>query len=186
MAGGKLIVAASKKVASNATAALAAATPVIRSKFFEFVKNMGYVVPVVVAGDYASDSLQKFFDSNLGTDGDAAVIAEALVRSGISPEALIDDAVVKADPRLGSLLEKLRKLTDQSAKKAVKHADKTLDPDDEDAIARDILREERVAVALSIYGTGARYALCHPNGGIPPYDFVWYEATRRARSQRRG
>jgi hypothetical protein len=103
------------------------------------------------------------------------IAAEALVRSGVDVNDVLPRDLIGSDKTLQQIRSAADKIAGSLQAQFASGSDKTLNQGGE-AIAADALRRTRVEAALSVYGSGKRYFLCHPNGGIPAEDFAWYDA----------
>jgi hypothetical protein len=109
------------------------------------------------------------------------IAAEALVRSGISPNDVLPSDLIGRDKTLQVIRLAADRIAQSMQQQFAAGSDKTL-AQGEGGIAADALRRRRVEAALGVYGSATNYFLCHPNGGIPAEDFAWH----RAVIQRRG
>lgn len=102
------------------------------------------------------------------------VATEALVRSGVKVDDILPVDVVGNDAQLQRIRASALTLVGSLQTRFAQGSDTTL-AGPVDQIAKDALRKERVQTVLRVYGSQKAYFLCHPNGGVPPEDFVWYE-----------
>lgn len=103
------------------------------------------------------------------------VATEALIRAGVRPDDVLPVDLVGQDKTLLAIRASAEAIVNSLQNRFQSGSDKTLQHG-EAAIAADALRRKRVEAALGVYGSADRYFLCHPNGGIPAEDFVWYRA----------
>lgn len=107
-----------------------------------------------------------------------SIAANSLVRAGMSIDDVLPADLVGENVQLAKIREGALRLTGAFQNQLAAGSSKLI-TQTTDHIAADMFRRQAVEVALSVYGSANRYALCHPNGGIPVEDFVWYDRVVR-------
>ena len=105
----------------------------------------------------------------------ASIVAGAASAAGINPRDIIPDDVIGSNPVLAQVMAEAEATFVAMQNKYAAGSDRTLaGPTRKPDTANDVIRRRRVEAVLSVYDTEEKYFLCHPNGGVPVEDFVWY------------
>lgn len=108
------------------------------------------------------------------------VTTEAMLRAGINMGDVIPRDLIGNDKNMMAIRTSAERLVATLQQRFEAGSDKTLDQGVDNAVA-DLMRRKRVEAVRGIYGNEAAYFLCHPNGGVPPSDFAWYDTVIRGR-----
>lgn len=157
--------------AAAAAQALQTYGPAVMEKAKSAVKaaTSGRVTDVAKLPDYVGASPQRM-----------AVMADALVRSGVRPDDIIPPDLAGTTPELKKIKDAAYALASKLQARFTAGADPTIVPAAAEQAAGDLLRVKRVQAALRVFGDEATYFLCNPNGGIPASDFAFFRSMRSA------
>lgn len=155
-------------IAANAASAAAQYGPEVLAKARDMLKKAtsGKVTNVNGLKSYIGGSAERL-----------SVAGGALVRAGLSPDDIIPKDMIGSNSALQAIRATLDKTASAMQSTYNKGSDTTLNDD----VEGDVVRRRRVEAAIRVYGNEETYFLCHPTGGIPRADFVWYRAVIRPR-----
>lgn len=106
------------------------------------------------------------------------VTTEAMLRGGVAIDDILPKDLTGSNQQLTKLREVGLALVATLGSQYDRGSDKSLAQGPAN-IAADVLRKKRVRAVIDVYGTKENYFLCHPNGGVPVEDFVWYDQVIR-------
>lgn len=170
--GGRM---ATPKVVNKLEAAAAKATgkPGLWEKTQSLLSNAtgGKVSSVADIANYVGSSTNR-----------SVVVADALMGAGMHPNEVLPDDLIGSIPALQKAKERAMVRLGEMRVKYDAGSDHTLDAaDPAKDLVDDMIRRRRVEAVLSVYGSESTYFLCHPNGGVPAADFVWYRKVIQGR-----
>ena len=122
--------------------------------------------------------VQQFIKTDAGK---AKVVLEAAAVAGVPVNQLFPVGMVNANESMRYLSDSVEKLSLNMQKRFDRGSDSSLNQGPQ-GIAADVIRRQRVEAVLSVYRSKDAYFLCHPMGGVPAEDFVWYETVILGRS----
>lgn len=141
----------------------------------DVVASAGTLLKKATGGQVATlADIPKYVGANANR---LKVAANALVRSGISPEDIYPADVTANSQRMLALRQEAETLASTLRTQYDVGADHTLDGNSIPAI---VISLKRTKAALDVYGSEERYFLVNPKGGIPAHEFALRKAIRAA------
>lgn len=165
--------------AAAAAPAVAAAASRIGTAVSALARKYGPDVVQAVNSKLAQATSGKVADISaapayIGNDPRRArVVVEGVARAGVSMDDVLPAAWTANSPVYLQIRQSGEAILNQMRAKNQAGSDTTLGTNVAD-IAADMIRKRRVQTALRVYGDKESYFLCHPSGGIPEADFIWY------------
>lgn len=152
----------------------------IISKVVDLVKQNGPAVAEAVMKDLNNASggkIKSYTDVvPYATDNrKLSIITKTAALNGVDIRQAFPTELLSSNAEYEALYNSAALLLKNMQSRYQRQEDETLRQGAE-GIAKDIARKKRVQAVLNTYGHEDSYFLCHPNGGIPSEDFIWFRA----------